>query len=45
MIEVPRDLGMIPVGVLWEVIRSCDCDGIGGLVSGVVGEQQAKAVV
>ncbi len=43
MIEVPRDLGMIPVGVLWEVIRSCD--GIGGLVSGVVGEQQAGAVV
>ena len=24
MIQVPRDLGMIPVGVLWEVIRSCD---------------------
>ena len=24
MIQVPRDLGMIPVGVLWEVIRSCE---------------------
>ena len=43
MIQVPRDLGMIPVGALWEIIRSCD-GIVGESMSGGVGEK-AGAVV
>lgn len=43
MIQVPRDLGMIPVGVLWEVIRSCD-GIVGESVSGGIGEQAGALV-
>jgi len=44
MIQVPRDLGMIPVGVLWEVIRSCD-GIVGESVGSGVGVQAPGAVV